>query len=57
MTDKRRANISKILVNVGSIAFGTLVVTNWTGPFDVVKLVVGGALCVASFGLAIWIER
>ncbi len=57
MTDKRRANISRILVNLGSIVFGTSVITNFTGTFDSLRMVWGTIGCVASFGVAIWIEK
>jgi hypothetical protein len=39
MTEKRRANISKILINVGSIVFGTLVLPTLMGSFELVKLI------------------
>lgn len=57
MTDKRRANVSKILINVGSIVFGTLVLPTLMGSFDLVKLINGTAIALLSFGGAIWIEK
>jgi hypothetical protein len=57
ITDKRRANISKILINIGSIVFAALVVSNFSGVFDARRLIGGIVVSLLCFGGAVWIEK
>ena len=57
MTDKRRANLSRIFINIGSIVFGAVVVTNFTVLFEIKKFVVGSVVSILWFSLAILIEK